>query len=263
MSLHAQKILAKLHAKPSAKAVAPWFHIEPAARVKAEDGEEKSQTVIYLYDVIDPFWGVNAQEFVEALEDIDSDTILLRINSPGGFVWDGMAIYNGLLRHKAKIVAEIDGIAASMASVIALAADEVRMADNARYMIHNPWGFAVGDAAEFRKVAEVLEGDTRNIAKIYEAKTGLPEDEIKAMMDAETWFDAATAKEKGFVDNVIDALPASKVKARAFDLTSFKNAPVDLAQSKTPEPTEDDFDRAAATRRAQARLRLTASAIEE
>ena len=117
-----------------------WYNMTAA------EGETSAE--ISIYDAIGSF-DVNAKQFVDELKEINADTINLRINSPGGSVIDGNAMFNALQRHPAKVVTHIDGLAASMASVIAMAGDEVHMADNALLMIHNPWTFSMGDADNY------------------------------------------------------------------------------------------------------------------
>ena len=140
----------------------PWYSIQAAAKDVAE---------VLIYDEISS-WGITAENFVKDLQGVTAKTINLRINSPGGSVFDGTAIFNALRAHPAKVVSHIDGVAASIASIIALAADEVRMAENAFYMIHNAWGVAMGDGAEMRKMADILDKIAGTLAKTYAAKTG-------------------------------------------------------------------------------------------
>lgn len=169
--------------------------------------EEKMEAEVSIYDSIGG--EINAKSFVEELNDIQAETIHLRINSPGGSVVDGVAILNALKRHSAKVVAHIDGIAASMASAIAVgAADEVWMADNALMMIHNPWTISMGDADELRADADLLDKMQASILSAYGRSQYTPE-QIQDLMDKETWFSAQEAMEIGFVDHIEGGLRAA------------------------------------------------------
>ena len=180
----------------------------------------KDEIDLFIYDNIG-IWGVSANEFVKELNDVDAKTINLRINSPGGSVFDGVAIYNALKKHDAKVITHIESLAASIASIIALAGDEIQMADNAFYMIHNPYTWAGGDAETMRKTAAMLDKITDSLIKTYTDKTGKAIAEIKQYMDDETWFNAEEAKEAGFIDSITDE---EEVDA-AFDLSIYNNVP--------------------------------------
>ena len=150
------------------------------------------------------FFSISAEDFLEELDNLgEVDTIRLHINSPGGEVFDGFTIYNVLKRHPAKVSVLIDGVAASIASVIAMAGDTVIMPENAFIMMHNPMMFAGGDAKDFRNAADVLEKIKTNAVKAYSKKaTELSKDELAEMMDDETWLSAEEAVEKGFADEI-------------------------------------------------------------
>lgn len=173
-----------------------WYEI----KAKGEKAE------IWIYEYIgEDFWtggGVTAKNFQKELAEIKASQIDLHINSPGGEVFDGIAIYNLLKQHPAKKTAYIDGLAASIASVIALAGDSVIMAENALYMIHNPTGMAMGTANDMRSLADVLDKIASTMIGTYVGKTGKPDAEIRALMDSETWMTADEAKEAGFVDAI-------------------------------------------------------------
>ena len=156
---------------------------------------------ISLYE---PIEGITAKRFRDALQ-VAQGPVTVAINSGGGNVTDGMAIFNALRGYKGHTVARIDGIAASMATIVALGAKRVAMADNGWWMVHNPWGVMAGEAGDMQRHAEVLEKIGKTMLATYVAKSGLPESEVKAMMDAETWLTAAEAKEKGFVDEIYPA----------------------------------------------------------
>ena len=186
---------------------------------------------LLIYDVIGDWAGLSARQLVNTLKDIDADNITVRINSPGGSVFDGIAIYNSLRHHKAKIHVQIEGLAASIASVIAMAGDTVHMAENALLMIHNPFGWVGGDAEELRKMADMLDKTTEVIAQTYGSRCGQALDTIKQMMDEETWFTAAEAKDNGLIDEVDKPMQI----AASFDLSGFARPP----QQETPESKEE------------------------
>lgn len=204
-----------------------WFDIQAKANDEAE---------IYLYDEIGG-WGVTAKSFIDAVRATGAKRINLRINSPGGSVFDGLAIYNFLRGQD--VTVQIDGLAASISSIIALAGKTVRMAGNGFFMIHNPWGGAVGEADEMRQTADLLDKIRDSLVGTYAAKTGKDHDTIKEWMNSETWFSAAEAKEAGFVDEVTDEI------AFAASTRSFRNAPDALkAVSKTaPQAARRAFDK--------------------
>lgn len=182
---------------------------------------------LLIYDEIG-FFGISAKQVADALADIDADTIHLRINSPGGDVFEGVAIHNALRTHPAQVITHIDGLAASIASIIALAGDEVRIAPNAFFMIHNPWGVTIGDAAIHRKMADTLERvSAGSIVSTYRKKTGADVETIETWMNDETWFSAERAAEAGFVDVVEDAAPV-EARALPFDLGIYRHVPAGL-----------------------------------
>ena len=196
----------------------PNFKVRAAGKKTAE---------IYVYDVIGEDWwgGITAKDFAQALKDAgDIDTIKLRVNSPGGDVFDGFAIYNQLVRHSARVEADVDGEASSIASIIIMAADEIRVADNAMVMIHDPWSFAVGSAADMRDKAALLDQVKGSLLRTYAARTGQSEDVLSEWMSAETWFDAAQAKANGFADAITE--PLRMAASRRTDVPWIRHMPV-------------------------------------
>jgi ATP-dependent Clp endopeptidase proteolytic subunit ClpP len=173
---------------------------------------------VYLYDEVGSY-GVSAKEFVNDIKLLKGKDIYLHVNCVGGEVFDGMAIYNTLKKYKGKVVAYIEGIAASMGSIIPLAADEIIMSENSLYMIHNAWGGAMGEASDMRKTANLLDKLSAEIANIYSKKTGLPISQLEEMMDEETWFNSEEALQYGFIDRVSDAV----MVAAKYDMSKFKN----------------------------------------
>lgn len=206
-----------------------WFRINAA--VKAEDITE-----IVIYDTIGKDWwsdkGVEASAFAEELKKIPrNQEILVRVNSPGGSVADGLLIYNLLAERRQHVVTQVDSLAASIASVIILAGREVRIPRNGRVMVHNPWTYAEGDARQMRKVADKLDVHRDSIAVIYQQKTGRKLDEIHQWMDDETWMTGDTAKEHGFADVVTDEEPDFKA-CSTFDFSGFRKVPEQLRKPK-------------------------------
>jgi ATP-dependent Clp endopeptidase proteolytic subunit ClpP len=194
---------------------------------------QADQTEILIYDVIGwPF--IEASAFIKELSNIKSKDILVRINSPGGDVFDGTAIYNALSDHPAKITTRIEGVAASMAGVIALAGDARQIAKNAFYMIHSPWTIAIGSAKDIKASLSVLEKVESSLSEIYVEKSGQKEETIREWMDAETWWRGEEAKSDGFMDAVTGE---SKTTAK-FDLSIYSNIPKGAV-----EPTRRDIER--------------------
>lgn len=197
-----------------------------------------TEVEIYLYEEIG-FWGTGAKEFIAELRQHAGKHVHLRINSPGGEVIEGTAIFNALKRHAAGVTVHIDAMAASMASVIAMAGNPVFIADNALLMIHDPYTFAAGTSEELRKSADLLDTMKSNLVRSYAGKTGLPEKEIEDMMAAETWLGATEAVALGFADAIEDGVQAaasmSPEKARArFDMLKRVMAE-DTKAEETPD----------------------------
>ena len=186
-----------------------WYNIQNKAGETAD---------IYIFDEIGTY-GVTAQEFISEIKDLKDMPINIRINSLGGDVFDGMAMYNVIKRREYKTTVYIEGIAASIATIIALGADEVIMAENSLFMIHNAWGGTSGEAKDMRKTAQTLDKITSELTDIYVKKTGLSYDALAEMMDEETWLNAEEAFRLGFIDTISDSI---KVAAK-YDVSKFKN----------------------------------------
>jgi ATP-dependent protease ClpP protease subunit len=190
---------------------------------------------LMIYDMIGGWDGVTAKRVADDLRSIGRvDLINVRLNSFGGEVFEGYAIYNQLKRHPARVEIDIDGAACSIASIIACAGDTVRMARNAMYMIHDPSGVAMGNAADMRKTADLLDQVREQLVDTYVGKTGLDWARVSNLMTAETWFKAADAAELGFVDQVTDELQL----AASADLSKFANVPAWARQRATASATE-------------------------
>lgn len=177
------------------------LHLSPPTVMDAA----KDEATVYLYDAIGAWWGIDPKTWVPEFAAIKAKTIHLRINSPGGSVFDAETIRTAIAQHSSTVIAHVDGMAASAATSVAVAADEVEMSSGAMFMIHNAWGWAMGGAKEMRDYADLLEKINGNIRAEYGRKTGKGEDELKDLMDAETWFTAAEALEHGFVDRIFSA----------------------------------------------------------
>ncbi len=174
--------------------------------------DEPGVHVLRLYDPIDDWggvWGVSAKEFGDALAALpdDTHTIRLHINSPGGMVFEAVAILNQLRQHRARVVAVVDGLAASAASFIACGVDELQMSPNTQLMIHDAWGICIGAASDMRGVAELLDRLSDNIAAIYASKSGGDVAEWRTAMLAESWYSADEAVAAGLADSVVGDEP--------------------------------------------------------
>ena len=206
-----------------------WYEIEAKTGSLAE---------VWIYEEIGTdFWGegLTAKKFVEEIAALQVDHIALHINSPGGSVFDGQAIFNAVERHPATVTSYIDGLAASIAGVIALAGDTVEMAQNALFMIHDPFGFAMGTSADMRQMAGILDKVGETILGVYTRTSGGDPEEIAAAMHAETWYTAAEAKAAGYVDTV-----AKPVKAAAMSRFDLKGMGYHHAQEALARITTDD-----------------------
>lgn len=200
-----------------------WYEIKAAG--KAADSETVTAE-IHVYGNIGDRWnedGVVASELVRDLATLDADAITLRINSYGGSVPDGLAIYNALKRHRAPVAVHIDGVAISCASYIAMAGDTITMAKNAQMMIHAPWTFAGGNAVELREQADVLDRYAKAMASAYADKSGQTYEQALAILSdgKDHWYLADEAKAAGFADVVGEEVAVAASLARSFDLSRF------------------------------------------
>lgn len=199
--------------------------------IKAQSETGRAQVFIFGV-IVDYKWDeddVTAKEFIDALKPLGD--IDLHINSPGGSIPAGNAIYNALRRHKGDVAIYIAGLAASMASVVAMAGNRVIMPANAMLMIHDPWTIALGNAAEMRKTADVLDKFKAGLVAAYCDKSGMDQTEVERLMSEETWITAAEAVEMGFADEMEEPI----VMAAQFDLSRYRNAPKAL-MSQPPRP---------------------------
>ena len=207
-----------------------------------ENDEEKSAELI-LYGSIgsDEYWDdISDKAFKQDIENLgDVENIILHINSPGGSVFSAVAIANTLKNHKAKITANIDGLAASAATIITSACDIVKMPKNALFMVHNPITFAYGNNQDMQKTLEMLNKVKNSIIETYLNKAKTDKETLSELMDNETWMSAEEAKEYGFIDEILDENVEKEVienkliiNNMAFDISRFKN----FKEKKNREP---------------------------
>ena len=217
--------------------MAKWYEIKAAAPVA--EGEAPKPAEVLIYGNIGDRWnedGVVASELVRDLSALQADTINLRINSYGGSVPDGLAIYNALRRHKAAVNVFVDGVAISCASYIAMAGDTITMAKNSQMMIHAPWTFAYGNSNDMREQADILDRYAKAMASAYADKSGKTyEDALALLTDRKDhWFLADEAKAEGFADEVGEEVAVAASLASSFDLSRFKAAAPAAAGHSTP-----------------------------
>ncbi|MGG3987688.1 head maturation protease, ClpP-related [Bacillus smithii] len=216
--------------------------------MKMSANDSNSADIFIYGDIVSYRWDesdTSASSFKEDLDNLgDVSTINLYINSPGGSVFEGIAIHNMLKRHKAKVNVYIDALAASIASVIAMAGDTIYMPKNSMLMIHNPWTFTYGNAAELRKMADDLDRIGNSSKQTYLQKAGdkLTEEKLQEMLDAETWLSADEAFEYGLCDVVQEA--NQMAASINFDLLQkYKNVPenlLNMAQNQPKNAVSDD-----------------------
>jgi ATP-dependent protease ClpP protease subunit len=218
-----------------------WYNID--AKV--------DEAVITIYDEIGS-WGLSSKVFQQELAAVEAKRIVVHLNSPGGEVFDGVAIYRALKDHPAHVTVRIDSVAASIASVIAMAGDRVQMTKRSMMMIHEPYAMAAGTADDMRKAATALDkmGDT--IGGIYADRAGGTAESWRAVMAEETWYSDEEAVAAGLADEVI----ADKAAKNSFDLSRFRNAPA------PEEDINEDTPTAEPDSGADARLAAAAAALE-
>ena len=204
-----------------------WYALD---KTKMNDGSLD----VFILDEIGG-WGVYADEFIREINEHaeDGKEIRVHINSPGGDVFQGLAIYN-FLERRGNVTTIIEGVAASMASIVAMAGNNIIMPENALMMIHNPWAIRVGDAEELKKAAEVLDKMGESLAMIYAKQTGVDIEEIKDLMKAETWMNGNEAVEKGFATMTSDAIEL----AASFDIAKLSKVPAQMANALAKKEKE-------------------------
>lgn len=216
------------------KAKKTWYAIRRRTALAAAAIGVAAAAEIYIYgDIGESWWEetVTASSFVRELQEVDAEQITVRINSMGGSVPDGLAIFNALRRHKATITTEIDGMAFSIASLIAMAGDKVHMAENAVLMIHAPWTYAAGNSAELRETADQLDTWAAAMATSYASRTGDQPAMLALLTDGKDhYYTAAEALTEKFVDAVTDAMPVAASAARDLPLSRYRSLPAALAE---------------------------------
>lgn len=220
-----------------------WYEIRNAAGPKA---------TIRIYEEIG-YFGVTAEDFAADLEQITSGDIEVQINSPGGEVFAGIAIYNALRTHPARVTTRVDGIAASAASVIAQAGDHRVMLSSSQMMIHEAWGLAIGPAADMREMADLLDRQSDVIAGIYAERSGGDQAKFRDLMAGETWLTDEQTVENGLADEVVkperqdqpkDALTEDRVRALIEEATASLKIPPPIEEEEAPAPAAVDAEQA-------------------
>ena len=222
----------------------PWAKIDLHPTAAADDGTSSSPSAadITLYGTIGAdLWGdgISASDLARQIADLDVDELNVYVNSPGGAAWDGLAIMNALRRHKAKVTVTVDALAASAASVIAMAGDRIVMNRGSELMIHDASGWCIGNAKAMAETAQVLSKLSDSYAAAYAARAGGNTEDWRARMRAETWYTAEEAVLAGLADEWVDAPPA---EAR-FDMSGFRYrgraaAPTPVSKLPASEPED-------------------------
>lgn len=215
-----------------------WFNLN-----KKDDG---TTPVLSIFDDIGAY-GVSAKDFINQLNSISGEEVSVEINSPGGDVFAGLAIHNSLRACGKTVNVKVMGLAASAASLVAMAGDSIEMPENTFMMVHNPWGFAMGNADEMRSTADVLDKIGASLASTYAKRTGKSDDEITALLNAETWMTAQEALDAGFATKVTPALAVNA----SFDVERlpenvraafFAQAPAVKSKKDEPPAPQEQFE---------------------
>lgn len=224
-----------------------WFRVRNATAETAE---------ITIFDEVG-FFGITARDFHDELKAVTAERIDLRINSPGGDVFDAVAIYNMLRDHPATVRSTVVSLAASAASFIALAGDERVINRHAQMMIHDAWGLAIGNAADMRKAGDFLDRQSEVIAGIYAERAGEDVAHWRSLMAEETWFTDQEAVDAGLVT----AVTGEPAPQNAFDLSVFRNPPR-AVREPDPEPTKPEDAQPEPDWRREAQLAVAAAELE-
>ncbi|MFF7837559.1 head maturation protease, ClpP-related [Streptomyces ossamyceticus] len=216
-----------------------WYRIKNSL----DEGGSPVATITLYGDI--GSWGITAASFVEELKAIDAPEIRLHVSSPGGEVFDGLACYNALRSHRAKVIVQVDSLAASIASVIAMAGDRILMAPHSQMMLHMAQGVACGEAAELREYADFLDRQSENIAGVYAERAGGTVKQWLKVMANETWYLADEAVAAGLADEVAKPQRMSpeeeeqaRATAAAWDLSVYNYAHTSREEAPAPPPVE-------------------------
>lgn len=211
-----------------------WYRIENLA--------SGTTAIIHIYNEIG-YWGTTAEDFIRELRGVNASVIELHLNSPGGEAFEGIAIYNALKQHAAAVNVSVDGLAASIASVIAMAGDTVTMATGSTMMIHNASGIEIGDADDLRAYADILDTVSNNVAAIYAERAGGTVESWRAAMGAETWYTAEEAVAAGLADSVTPsrmAAPENTWDLSVYNYAGRENAPAPAMPAAQAAPAKGD-----------------------
>jgi len=219
--------------------------IQSAPR-KLEVSSSADETEILMYDQIGEgffSYGITAKDVIAALSNASQKPVHVRLNSPGGDVFEGAAIYNALKNYAPGVRVTVDALAASIAAVIAMAGKTIQMADMSMMMIHNPWVVMDGDAAQLRSMADLLDQIKGQQVDMFAEKTGQGKNDVTAMMDAETWFTAEDAVAKGFATELAPSLESGKATGK-FNLAmyGYKRVPEKLLAREPEQKPEEKPD---------------------
>ena len=216
------------------------------------ENDKSAELILYGNIGSDEYWDdISDKAFKQDIENIgDVDNIILHINSPGGSVFSAVAIANTLKNHKATVTANIDGLAASAATIITSACDKVRMPKNALFMIHNPWTLAYGEKKDLEKTIDMLDKIKDSIIETYLSKTNIDRETLSELMDNETWLNSEEAKEYGFIDEITDETVEKDVISNklvlngvSVDLSKFKNFKGGEEMSKNNIKNKEEEDK--------------------
>ena len=214
------------------------------AEIRAE-GEGDEEAHVYVYGVIGAWWGdVSAQAFAQVLSTIKATTVHLHVNSPGGDVFEARAMMSAIANHSATFTAHVDGLAASAASDLIMACDEIEISQGGFLMIHNAWTIAIGNKDDMRTTADLLQKVDEAIVDDYQKRTKQSAEQIREWMDVETWFTAEEAKTHGFVDRIVEVVPEGEEDAdeeatdaeNRWNLAAYEHAPAALKVSPAKAP---------------------------
>lgn len=230
------------------------------AKLRVEASAQNEAT-IYVYGLIGGWWGdIDAQTLNDQLKEIDAKTIHLRVNSPGGDVFEARAMMTAIRQHKAKVIGHVDGLAASAATFLLMSSDEIEITQGGFFMIHNAWTVAMGNKGDLRSTADLLDKIDGTIVNDYASRATASREDIVGWMEGETWFTADEAMEHGFVDRVAEVAgkgdDTASARASAWNLAAYANAPKALTERAPPSTEPDTTDADIAAHRAHMERRF-------